>query len=184
MINNTIKINTSTLIMIDIQEKLVPIMSSYENLIKNNYILLQAAKELGVTTIISEQYPKGLGHTIDPLSEFVTEDNVLQKNSFSLYPPYKDTFDELIKSEKNQFIISGIETHICVYQTAKDLLHAGAEVFMISDAVSSRKEEHKHQVLHTLLHMGANVLPTESILFELLKDTSHPSFKFISNLIK
>lgn len=184
MINQHLDINKSTFLMIDMQEKLMPVMSAPETIIKNNHILLQGTKELGVNTLISEQYPKGLGKTISPLSEFITEDNLFQKDSFSFYFDYPKMFDEMIKSGKNQFVISGIETHICVYQTAKDLLHKGAEVFMVSDAVSSRKQEHKNQILDTLLHMGANVLPTETVLFEWLKDTRNDHFKTISKLIK
>ncbi len=184
MLNDKLNPNKAIFLMIDIQEKLLPVMSSPEELIKNNHILLTGIKNLGIPTIISEQYPKGLGHTVSPLSEFVTNENLLEKDTFSLYREHNDIFDKLISSGKNQFIISGIEAHICVYQTAKDLLHKGTEVFMVSDAISSRQEKHKTQIFHTLLHMGANILPVETVLFELLGDTKNSNFKTISKLIK
>ncbi len=174
----------ANLIIIDIQEKLLPAISNKDDVVKNTKILIETAKNLDLNIVLSEQYPKGLGSTIPEIKEMLNSQEQVEKTSFSVCGDNKELFDKLLKQEKNQFIIAGIEAHICVYQTVKDLLISGAEVFLVSDAVGSRKDASRLQIINTLISMGAVVLPTESILFELLENSKNKHFKNISKLIK
>ncbi len=179
-----IDLDSSVLIIIDIQEKLFPEMENKEEILKNSYILLDGAKNIGLETLIWEQYPKGLGHTISELQEVIKDFTVYEKNSFSVYTDNKDKIEMLAKKGKDTFILAGIESHICLYQSAKDLLEAGYRVCMVEDAIGSRKIKNHNTAIATLRDMGAIILPTESILFELMAKSKHPSFKSISKLVK
>ncbi len=176
--------DTAVFLMIDIQEVLTPLISNKEEVVKNNAIMLQGAKEMGLQTIVTEQYPQGLGNTVAELRKHIQGLTLLEKTSFSLYSDYPEMLDNLMASGKTQFILTGTESHICVYQTAEDLLKIGAEVFVVSDGVGSRSNEHRRQILQTLLHMGACVLPAESVLFELMGSPKHQAFKAVSRLVK
>ncbi len=179
-----ISTDNAALIMIDMQKKLLPVIHNHEAVIKNNKILLQAAKELGLKTIVTEQYPKGMGHTEDSLLEEINVADVLQKMTFSVYGDNKTEIDQLVKNGIDTFVLCGIEAHVCVYQTAKDLLAKGLNVYLVYDALGSRNEYNHKYILETLLNMGAFVIPTESLLFELMVTSEHASFKNIAKLIK
>ncbi len=179
-----ITIENSVLIVIDIQEKLFPLIANKEEVAKNNQILIEGAKALGLQTIVTEQYPKGIGSTINELKNSIQDLALLQKLSFSCVVDLKSSFEDIIKAGKNTFILSGIETHICVYQTAKDLLNMGQRVCLVYDACGSRKKENHQQMINTLRNLGALILPTESVLFELMTHSKHKEFKTISKLVK
>ncbi len=181
---NKLCVEKANLIIVDIQEKLLPAISNKEEIVANTKILIETAKSLGLNIVLSEQYPKGLGSTISEIKEMLDSESQIEKTSFSVCGDNKALFDSLLKQEKSQFIIAGIEAHICVYQTVKDLLTSGAEVFLVSDVVGSRKDASRLQIIHTLTNMGTTVLPTESILFELLENSKNKHFKNISKLIK
>ncbi len=176
--------NNTALIVVDIQEKLFPFIANKEEVLKNNQILIDGAKALKLQTIVTEQYPKGIGSTISELQDLVQDLELLEKSSFSCAVDLKSRFAELIKDGKNTFILSGIETHICVYQTAKDLLNMGQRVCLVYDACGSRNKENHQQIINTLRELGALILPTESVLFELMINSKHQAFKTISNLVK
>ncbi len=179
-----ISTENAALIMIDVQEKLIPAIHKNEDVIKNNKILLKGAKELGLKTIVTEQYPKGVGPTESTLLEELDGIEILQKMTFSVYGDNKEDIDKLVEEGIDTFLLSGIETHVCVYQTAKDLLNKGLTVYLIYDALGSRNQKNHKYTLKTLLNMGAYVIPTESVLFELMVHSKHESFKTISSLIK
>ncbi len=179
-----ISVDNAALIMIDMQRKLLPVIDNHEDVIKNNKILLKGAKELGLKTLVTEQYPKGMGHTEESLLDEIKDIEVLQKMTFSVYGDNKADIDQLVKSGIDTFILCGIEAHVCVYQTAKDLLAKGLNVYLVYDALGSRNKLNHKYILKTLLNMGAYVIPTESLLFELLVSSKHASFKNISKLIK
>ncbi len=179
-----IDIDSSVLTIIDIQEKLFPEIENKEEILKNGYILIDGAKNIGLETIVWEQYPKGLGHTIDGLKKLTEDLKVIEKTSFSIYMDSKEEIEKLAKNGKDTFILAGIESHICLYQSAKDLLDAGYRVCLVEDAMGSRKSKNHNIAINTLAQMGAIVLPTESVLFELMAKSKHPSFKTISNLVK
>ncbi len=186
--NNTnhqrIKLDNTALFVIDIQEKLFPFINNKDSVLKNSTILINGAKELGLKTIINEQYPKGLGPTIEELQPLIQGLEKWEKTSFSVYIDNQEKVDQLLKSGIDTFILCGIETHVCVYQTAKCLLEKGAKVYLAYDALGSREYRNHKMILSTLQHLGAVVVPTETILFELMIHSKHQAFKAISKLVK
>lgn len=175
---------SAVIVVIDMQERLMPVISNKQEVEKNIKILLEAAQVLDVPIIFSEQYPKGLGSTITSLKPWIEENNLFEKNSFSLLDDLKEPLEELFSQGRHQFILSGIEAHVCVYQTARDLLALGKEVILAYDGVGSRKKEHCQWALQSLQSLGALVLPVESILFDFQRISGTPNFKKISNLVK
>ena len=176
-------IDNCALIVVDVQGKLAQMMYEKELLFKNIQILIKAAKILNIPILWCQQVPKALGPTIPELTELLKDNEPIDKSSFSCYR------DENFKSKlqnlnKEQFIICGIETHICIYQTAKDLFDNGLNVNVISDAVSSRILANKQVALNRLAAEGITISSIEMVLFELLKTAKHPNFREIAKLIK
>lgn len=179
---NTINQEDALLLIIDIQEKLVKMLSNDE--VKNASIkIAKACDILNVPTFISEQYPKGLGETIPELKETLPNSNYIEKTSFSVAQNFAGKLLDL-NINKKQVILFGIETHICVLQTAFDLLNMGYEVFLVKEACGSRNEEDKESALRRLMHAGAQLITVEMALFELLRSSKHPNFKEVQSLIK
>lgn len=172
----------TVLLIIDIQERLAPVMKYKDKIIENTNILLQGANRMNIPVIVTEQYPKGLGSTVDELSEFLKEVKIFAKNSFTAYiDEIKESLDSL---GKKKVIVTGMETHICVYQTARDLLDAGYDVYIVKDAVASRTKENFINGLDLIKSMGGVITNTETVVFDLLKVSGTPDFKFMSKLIK
>lgn len=172
----------AVLFIIDIQERLVPAMKYGEQVINNNKILLEGAKEMNIPVIVTEQYPKGLGSTVGEIKDLLGEGQVFAKNSFTAYI---DEVKEALKSlGRKKIIITGMETHICVYQTTRDLIEAGYEVHIVKDAVASRTKENYLNGLDLMKEMGAVINNTETVVFDLLKVSGTPEFKKMSKLIK
>ena len=146
-------------------------------------ILLTAADLLSVPVIITEQYPKGLGGTAPELiQQLKGKAPVIEKTNFSCVKA--DGFISALQlAECKQVILTGMESHICILQTAMDLLASGYTVFIVEDAVSSRTKSSQYNALQRLRQAGAIVTNIESVLFEWLEDASHPHFKTISKLI-
>ena len=167
---------------IDIQEKLAPVMKYRDQVIKNNQILMTAAKEINFPVIATEQYPKGLGRTVPEILELIDEGNIFAKTSFSAYTDeIKATLENL---GKKKIIVTGMETHICVFQTVRDLIKAEYEVFIVQDAVASRTKQNYRNGLDLMESMGAVITNTETVIFDLLKVSGTPEFKVMSKLIK
>lgn len=169
--------NTSV-VCIDVQEKLVNMLKNSEQIAKNAQILMQASNILKLDAIITEQYPKGLGTTIESIKS-IADFKILEKTSFSAF--------EVLESNcnlKENVIIFGIETHICVYQTVMDLLKKEYNVYVIADCCASRNELNYLSSLELMKQSGAKVATLEIALFELLKTSKHPNFKEIQVLIK
>lgn len=177
-------IASTTLCVIDIQEKLVPAIASFETIVPRQQLILKAATELKLRTIVNEQYPKGLGNTINPVRElFQPEWPVIEKMSFSAFG--NDSFrSEFSKVPVNAIAIIGIETHVCVQQTAFDALNSGFEVFVLADATGSRKDSDKETSFDLMRSQGINVTSVESFLFMLMKESTHPAFKAVSKLVR
>lgn len=179
-----LNVEDSILVIIDVQERLVG-ASKYGNEVAENMTkLAKAANMLDIPTLVTEQYPKGLGSTVENLrialapNSFVTE-----KASFSAMQ--EPQFAEQIKSlNKKQIVIGGIETHICVLQTAAELIKEGYEVYVIKDACASRKKDEYKAGLELLKQYGAKISCVEITLFEWLKTSKHPEFKSVQALIK
>jgi len=172
----------TVLMVIDIQERLVPAMKVANNVIENTNILISAAKEFSIPIITTEQYPRGLGNTVPALKDYIDSNYLFEKNSFTAYT--EDVKLALEKFDCKKVIITGMETHICVFQTIRDLLAEGYHVFIASDAVCSRTKENYLNGLDLIKDMGAMVSNTETIIFDLLKEAGTPEFKVLSKLIK
>lgn len=177
---------TSQLLIIDIQERLASVMPEkvLNKVLANNQVLLKAASKLNIPVIHSEQYPKGLGQTLKSILEAIPEDSTfIEKTCFSCTEA--DGFTQILGKEKRQqVIICGIESHICVLQTALQLHAEGYAVYVIEDAVCSRNKFNHKNAIKRLRQSGVIISNVESVLFEWLRDARHPEFKSLSLLIK
>lgn len=177
--------SNSVLMVIDIQEKLTTAMPSgvRDRVIEQVSVLLTAADALSVPVVVTEQYPRGLGHTEQALTEKLpAETPVIEKTNFSS-AKVEAVSEALSKTGCKQVFLAGMETHICVLQTTLDLLKQGYEVFVIEDAVSSRAKGNQFNALQRMRLAGAVITNVESLLFEWLGDASHPEFKNLAKLI-
>lgn len=174
----------SLVLIIDVQEKLLNAVFNKETLSKKAGIISKTAQILGIPVIVTEQYPKGLGTTVDEVKQALPENTqFFEKTSFSaLNNP--EILDAIKSYNKNQIVIFGIETHICVNQTAAALLELGYEVNVVKDACGSRSEIEYEAGLERMKDNGAHILTTEIALFEWLKGAKNPNFKDVQALIK
>uniref|UniRef100_A0A0K0F5H6 Isochorismatase domain-containing protein n=1 Tax=Strongyloides venezuelensis TaxID=75913 RepID=A0A0K0F5H6_STRVS len=183
MSNNSlslINIETSILFVCDVQEKFRPSISHFNEIVTVIQRLIKACNILDIKIVGTEQYPKGLGHTIEELSIVENKIKVFEKKVFSMLT---DDIKNEIGKEVKTVILCGLETHICVLQTTKELLQNGYEVIIIADGVSSRTIGDKKIALRHLEKIGAQVRTSESILFELIKTADHPKFREIQKII-
>jgi nicotinamidase-related amidase len=176
--------NKSSLLIVDVQDRLLPAMSEPERLIARSSILLTSAAALGLPVTISEQYPKGLGHTVTALHSNTA--TVFEKSAFSCWrdAALKAHFIAMHDGGRPQVVIGGIEAHVCVLQTAIDMAQAGFGVFVVADAVSSRKPESAALAFDRMRDAGVQVVNTEMVVFELLGKAGTAEFKALSGLIK
>lgn len=175
----------SCLVVIDMQERLVPAMQAPARTIRNARILITAAHELGVPVLMSEQYPKGLGHTVPELAKVAEAASaaILPKMHFSCMEDAG--FAAAFRATgRPQAVIAGMEAHICVVQTAASLMSEGIEVFVVTDATSSRTLESEKACLDRLQALGAGIVTTEMVVFEWLGQAGTPAFKALLPLIK
>jgi nicotinamidase-related amidase len=174
----------SSLLLIDIQERLLPAMADAEQVVARSKILLAAAKEFSLPVTVSEQYPRGLGHTVDALAS--NNAVVMDKLSFSCWrdDAMKQHFIKLHESGRPQVIVAGIEAHVCVLQTCIDIANAGFAVFAVSDAMSSRKASSAALAFNRMQTAGVQIVNTEMVVFELLEKAGSAQFKSLSALIK
>jgi len=169
--------SSSVLMIIDLQERLLSAVETPERTVFINRRLLKAAQELAIPTMVTEQYPKGLGPTEASMElESFPEICLLEKIHFCC--TQEDSCMEHIRGlERKQIVLSGIEAHICVLSTALDLLEKGFQVVIAADGVSSRTPGHRKQALHTAAQAGALVLPEESIVYQWLGKAGTEEFK-------
>ncbi len=178
---NRLDRRNSIFISIDVQEKLLPVIHNKDEIIKNQNILFKIAKELKIPVIVTEQYPKGLGPTVEGIIDEESDYKILEKQTFG---PPENLLGILRETNRKQLIIAGIEMHICMYQTARDLINLGYEVTVVGDASGSRTEKNDQNGRELLKSAGAVVSNTESVLFDLLGEAGTPEFKALSPLIK
>lgn len=178
-----LKKETSALLIIDLQEKILPVIRNVDNVIENTIKLIKGFKTLNLPIYFTEQYPKGLGPTSSKILSELKGYNAIQKMSFSCFGA-EDLFTELRSKKLHQVIISGVESHVCVQQTVLDLLANDFQVNVAADAVSSRREFDFQISLDRMRTLGAEITTTESILFELLEVCGTPEFKEISRIVK
>ncbi len=173
------------LIIIDVQEGLLKAMDRDvgKNLTRNLEILIAFAKDMGIPILVTEQYPKGLGRTIPEIRQALGPAVPVEKVSFSCCKVAP--FDESLKQTgRKQVILVGIETHVCVLQTAADLIEKGYEVDVVADAVCSRRKLDWETGLRWMEKNGAMISTTEIIAFQLLKEAGTDEFKRLSRMVK
>lgn len=169
----------SILVLVDIQEKLTPAILNLDAFVDRCEWLLKLAEKLSVPVLASEQYPKGLGSTIPPLSSYINKEELIEKVHFSCMqePKY---INLLKKYNRKQLIIIGIEAHVCVLQTALEMKDQGFDVYVVVDAVSSRSELDLKYGLKRMKQDGIHLITAEMVLFEWLRQAATPEFKMIS----
>lgn len=178
-----LKRDHTALVLIDVQGKLAALMHEREALYRQLQILIQGAQALDLPVLWLEQYPQGLGPTIPEVAELLSGQQPLAKTCFSACG--LDAFQDALRATgRRQVLLAGIETHICVYQTARDLLDAKFHVEVVSDAVSSRTAENKALGLERMAQAGAVLTGVEMCLFELLRKAGTTEFKTIAGLVK
>ncbi len=171
--------NDSILLLIDVQEKLVPFIFNKDNFIHRCEWLLKLAGKMQVPILVSEQYPKGLGPTIQTLNSCIPEKKPVEKVHFSCMQE-PNFVHRLTEHKKTQLILCGIEAHVCVLQTAEELKTAGFEVFVVVDAVGSRSELDYKYGLKRMKQDGIHLITAEMIFFEWLRQSDVPDFKALS----
>jgi nicotinamidase-related amidase len=169
----------SLLVLIDVQEKLFPLISDNKTVQAHCEWVLSLAKALSVSTLITEQYPKGLGHTIGALSPFLTHAKRMSKSTISCVADEAIAL-EMEKRNKEQYLLMGIEAHACVMQTALALRSQGKEVFVIYEAIGSRTPSDKERAVARMQQQGVQIISREMLFFEWLPDSKTPEFKTLS----
>lgn len=184
MTSNLLNVQDALLLIIDIQPKLLAAQPKGEKILKNAKKLASAAKILNIPTLVTEQYPQGLGNTDESLkAELIPTAEFFEKKCFSCCD--QEAFAaSLSKYNRKQIILLGVETHVCVHQSANSLVKAGYEVHIVEDACGSRnKFEHKIG-LKRMINDGAVPSCVETVIFELLRTSANPDFKAVQSLIK
>jgi hypothetical protein len=163
----------------DIQEKLTHAVINPKHMLERCEWLMRLASELDVPILVCEQYPKGLGYTVEPIKSLLPHHEVFEKTSFSAYKDleFKTAFEDL---NRKQVILVGIETHVCILQTALDFLTAGFQVFIVLDAISARHSSDHHTAIERMKQSGVMVLSSEMVFYEWLKHAGTPVFKALN----
>lgn len=178
------KLDSCQLVVIDMQTKLSMAMpaEAMAAVIKQTHIMLQAAKLLVMPTLFTEQYPQGLGHTMPELLAGISDATVTEKTAFSACAEPK--FNAKLSRDKSQVVLLGMEAHICVLQTALDLLAHHKQVWVLEDAIISRNPANKANAIARMRDAGCMITNTESLLFECIGNAQHEAFKAIAKLIR
>lgn len=174
-----LKRDRAALVVVDVQEGFRPAIQNFDGVVEQTVKLVRGTRELSVPVVVTEQYPKGLGSTVAEVAEHTLGIAPIEKTVFSA--ARAEGFDLL---GRGQALVVGIEAHVCVSQTAHDLLADGIDVHVVADAVSSRATEDRERALDRLEKAGATITTTEAALFELLERAGSPEFKFVQSLVK
>ena len=179
-----IRAESCQLVLIDVQQRLVPAMADPPGLLKACTLLAEAATILQMPVTISEQYPAGLGHTLPEVAERASGARVLAKTEFSIFanPALREAIDG--HAERRQLVIAGVEAHVCVLQSVLDAVDAGFQVFVAADAVSSRRPEDKRIGFERMTLAGAVPVTAEMLVFEGLRASTSPHFRALSRLVR
>ena len=176
--------NDTAILVVDVQQKLLPHIADNEELLWNIGRLVRGAKILDMPVFATEQYPKGLGTTVNELtSQFPGNTNVFEKLMFSVRE-CDQLFKQLQDRNIKNVLLLGIETHVCVLQSAMDLMGSGFDVFVCIDAVGSRFEEDYMTAMQRMETSGAVLVSTEMALFEWCERAGSPEFKKISRIVQ
>lgn len=170
---------TSFVLLVDIQTRLAPAIDQGAAIIERNQWLLEIANELSVPIVVTEQYPQGLGHTVESLQPAIAQALVLEKTYFSAFAE-QEIASKLKSFNRPQVIMTGTEAHVCVLQTALDMQSAGFQVFVVADAVGSRLHSNKDLALQRMRDAGCVVVSSEMVAFEWLHQSVTDEFRHIS----
>ncbi len=181
--NKLLTPGTTALLIIDIQERILPVINNFQRVVDNTIKLIRGFKVLESPVYFTEQYTKGLGTTIQPIKNELGDIKPFDKMSFSCSGA-GNLFEELRRKNLSQIVICGIEAHVCVQQSVLDLIENDFKVSLAADGVSSRKEIDYSFAIERMRQHGAEISTTESILFEMLNICGTPQFKEISKLVK
>ncbi len=178
-----IQAECSSLLIVDVQQGLAPVMAEPRRVYRGCGLLMRAAVRLGVPLVVSEQYPKGLGHTMGELAELAPEGSVMEKLHFSCAsdPAILERFRQF---RRKQVVIAGIESHVCVLQSALGFKAEGFEPAVVADACSSRTDASYQTAMLRLAAAGIQIVTVEMVIFEWLHRAGTPEFKELSALIK
>ena len=167
---------SSCLLVVDIQERLLPRVKTPQTVVDNTAVLLKAARRLDVPVLVSEQYPRGLGATVAELVPLLAAGETIEKLHFSCIGD--DGFASRFRAlGRPQAVVAGLEAHVCVLQTVEDLLAAGTDTFVVEDATSSRVEKSHAAAMARLREAGARIVTTEMVVFEWLAKAGTPAFE-------
>ena len=178
-----LKRTDTVLIIIDIQGNLTQAMYDKENLFTNNVKLIQGIKALNLPIIFTEQIPQKLGKTLPVISQELNDIEPIAKEAFSCWDD-RNFIKQLEGLNRKHIVLAGIECHVCVYQTAIDLISNGYNVHLVADAVSSRTPENRQIGIDAIKSAGAKITSTEMVLFELLRTAADPKAKELFKIVK
>jgi nicotinamidase-related amidase len=170
----------AVLMIIDIQERMMPVMDYGGQVVSKTVTLIKTAEKLEIPIILIEMYPKGLGKTVPEVMEHIADVPRFEKITFSACCELPLT-EHLKKLGRRKIIVTGMETHVCVLQTVRGLLEVGYQVFLVGDAVSSRTKHNYRNALAMMHDMGAVITNTETVFFDLMKQAGTPIFKELSS---
>jgi nicotinamidase-related amidase len=170
----------AALIVIDIQEAFRKGVTNFEEVARNSGILVEAAHEVGLPIVVTEQYPQGLGATVEEVASRLP-DGIKPISKVAFSAARADGFG---LEGRSQAVVCGIETHVCVSHTVLDLLEDGVEVHVVTDAVGSRAEANRELGLRKAERAGAILTSVETVLFELVREAGTPEFKKLQGLVK
>ena len=173
----------SVLVIVDIQERIIPKIFDKHTIISNTVTLIKSAGILNIPIVVTEQYPKGLGATIPEIKDLMVSWQPIEKICFSCFGS-NDFSRKLKELKRDNLILCGIESHVCITQTVLDGLKLGYSVFFIKDAISSRTENNRETGFERMAQAGAIPSSTEMVMFELLKEAGTDKFKQMVTMIK
>ena len=184
MLTGRMSAEKSVLMVCDMQDKFAPVIHQWESAVHNTKLAVRAASLLGMSVVATEQYPRGLGHTVPDIKDVLpAEALVEEKTRFSMVT---EQVEAMLREmpDKESVLLCGVETHVCVQQTALDLLSRGWAVHVLADATSSQRPYDRATALRRIETEGGYVTTVESAIFELLGDAKHPHFKAASQLVR
>jgi len=177
----------SGLVIVDLQERLQPAIDGGDEIAMRAGVLLDAAATLDIPALVTEQYPRGLGPTIPEIKQKCSNfTKIYSKLTFSAgkNADVAEHVDNWRKSGRNQVVICGTETHICVLQTVADLMAQGSDIYLVTDACGSRTAANRNAAISRMTAMGVTCVTTEMVVFEWLEVAGTDEFKALSKLIK
>ena len=171
------------LLIVDIQGQLAEMMDDYQNFIKQTIALVKMAKILSLPIVWLEQYPQGLGKTVPQLAELLSDIEPLEKFTFSGLGT-QTIKEQISNSTRSHWLVCGIEAHICVYQSVRDMLNLGYKVEIVSDCIRSRDPKNRAMAIERMISQGAQQTSFEMCAYELMQSAKNPAFKQLLPIVK